>query len=105
MEASVSGLRSDRGDSASDGIVTEIRRRLWSTGRHALRHVECEYSDDTVVLRGRVPTYYCKQLAQSVLLPDALANTVVNLIEVSDNRHLRNCGGTSKDADHIDPAR
>jgi hypothetical protein len=87
MEASVSGLGSDRRDTASDRVVTEIRRRLWSTGRHALRYVECEYSDDTVVLRGRVPTYYCKQLAQSVLLIDAPAKTVVNLIEVSGNGH------------------
>lgn len=87
MEASVSGPGSDRRDTASDGVVTEIRRRLRATGRGSLLSVECEYSDETVVLRGRVPTYYCKQLAQSVLLIDALAKRVVNLIEVSGNGH------------------
>ncbi len=87
MEASLSGLGSDRRDNGSDRVVAEIRRRLCSAGRHSLRYVECEYSDDAVVLRGRVPTYYCKQLAQSVLLVDALAKTVVNLIEVSGNGH------------------
>ena len=87
MEAPVSGSGTDRRDTASDGMVKEIRRRLRSTGRDALLSVECEYSDDTAVLRGRVPTFYCKQLAQSVLLIDALAKRVVNLIEVSGNGH------------------
>jgi hypothetical protein len=31
-----------------------------------------------------VPTYYMKQVAQSVLLADPAVDTVVNLIEVAD---------------------
>jgi hypothetical protein len=69
---------------ASDGIALEIRRRLCSAGHWALRSIECEYSQGEVVLRGRVPTYYMKQVAQSVLLADPDVDTVVNLIEVAD---------------------
>ena len=31
MEASVSGLGSDRRDTGTDHVVAEVRRRLWST--------------------------------------------------------------------------
>ncbi|HUT95260.1 MAG TPA: hypothetical protein VMY37_37750 [Thermoguttaceae bacterium] len=85
MEVLNAGAATERPDVASERIVAEIRRRLHSTGFHALRSVECEYRDGTVVLRGRVATYYHKQLAQAVLLIDPLVETLVNLIDVSDN--------------------
>jgi len=85
MEAPSSGTGMECPETASERIVVEIRRRLCSTGYHALRSVECEYSDGIAVLRGRVPTYYYKQLAQGALLVDSLVNTVVNLIDVSEN--------------------
>jgi hypothetical protein len=72
-------------EAGSSEIVTEIRRRLCSTGYVVLRRVECEYHDGTAVLRGQVPTYYAKQIAQSSLLNNPLVKTIVNLIEVTDN--------------------
>ena len=83
MEAPSPGTATECPEAASEAIVMEIRRRLCSTGYHALRSVECEYCDGMVVLRGRVPTYYYKQLAQAALLVDSLVTTVVNLIDVS----------------------
>ena len=85
MEVLDSGAATECPDVASERIVTEIRRRLGSTGCHDLRSVECEYRDGMIVLRGRVATYYHKQLAQAVLLIDPLVETLVNLIDVSDN--------------------
>ena len=71
-----------RSDTAADQMLAEIRRRLNSKGYHVLRLIDCEYCDGAVVLRGRVPTYYLKQIAQSVLLNDPAVKTIANLIEV-----------------------
>jgi hypothetical protein len=78
-------LGGERHDGSSDEIRQEMRRRLCSTGYLALRTVSCEYHNGTGVLRGQVPSYYLKQLAQSMLLSSPLFKNVVNLIEVSGN--------------------
>ena len=80
----ISHAQASRSQAGSEGVALEIRRRLRSAGHWALRSIECEYSEGEVVLRGRVPTYYMKQVAQSVLLADPAVETVVNLIEVAD---------------------
>lgn len=85
MEVPNSRAATARADVASERIVAVLRRRLRSKGGHALHSVECEYRDGMVVLRGRVATYYHKQLAQAVLLIDPLVERLVNLIDVSDN--------------------
>lgn len=59
-----------------------IRQRLRATGSPGLRQIECECRGDQVILRGHVPTYYVKQLAQSLLLADPAIRGVENLIEV-----------------------
>ena len=75
----------DRRDTASEQVLLEIRRRLCATGQHVLRQIECEYFNGVVVLRGCVPTYYVKQIAQAVLLTSPMVERVVNLIDVSEN--------------------
>jgi len=77
----------DRRDTLSERVLLEIRRRLGAAGHHALRQIECEYFNGVVVLRGCVPTYYLKQIAQAVLLTSPIAEKVVNLIDVSENGH------------------
>jgi hypothetical protein len=69
----------------SECVALEVRRRLHSTGYHLLRLIESEYCNGTIVLRGRVPSYYLKQMAQSVLLTNPLVETIVNLIEVNED--------------------
>ena len=77
----------DRRDTASERILLEIRRRLYAAGHHALRQIECEYSNGVVVLRGCVPTYYIKQIAQAVLLTNPIVEQVVNRLVVSETGH------------------
>lgn len=72
-------------DSESQRAALEISRRLSSAGYHALRLIDCEYCDGVVALRGRVPTYYLKQMAQSAVLTHPEVRTVLNLLEVTDN--------------------
>jgi osmotically-inducible protein OsmY len=49
-------------------LSAEIERALRATGYPALRHVEVATHDWIVFLRGRVPSYYLKQLAQAAVL-------------------------------------
>ena len=81
----------DHRDTASERVRLEIRRRLCAAGYHGLRQIECEYSDGVVILRGCVPTYYVKQIAQAVLLTSPIAERVVNLIDVSENGQRTTC--------------
>ena len=51
-----------------EAVEREAAARLrGSPYRSVLRRVECEWSTGVLVLRGAVPTYYHKQLAQSHL--------------------------------------
>jgi hypothetical protein len=49
----------------------------------ALRQVQCEFHDGTAVLHGRLPSYFLKQMAQTVVAQSAAVNTVINEIEVT----------------------
>jgi hypothetical protein len=82
----IESLRDERTDALPDDALRAIQRRLNASGYHALRQIEFEYCNRVVVLRGRVTTYYAKQLAQSLLLADPAIERVENLIEVINSR-------------------
>lgn len=44
----------------------EIQDRFHRSPYLPLRYIECRLDDGVLVLRGRVPTYYLKQLAQNI---------------------------------------
>jgi hypothetical protein len=48
----------------------------------ALRHVHVDETDTTVILSGRVSSYYHKQLAQETVLPLCQPRQLVNRVEV-----------------------
>ena len=73
----------DYGRGVSESVLLSARRRLRAAGRQGLRSVECQWQDGTLVLRGIVPTYYLKQLAQSLFVTDPAIETVENQIVVS----------------------
>ena len=75
----------ERRHSSSEHVLLEVRRRLSAADHHALRQIECEYADGVVVLRGCVPSYYLKQIAQAVLLSNPIAERIVNRLEVSES--------------------
>ena len=84
MEASV---WPDAGLEISDAfgrpaIRREAEARLRRSGYLALRDVACEARDGVVHLRGHLPTYDLKQVAQSVASGVAGVRRVVNHIEV-----------------------
>ena len=56
---------------------------LQSCSYHAVRHLSCEVREHVVILRGRVPSFYLKQIAQTLML-DLLSDSLVidNRVEV-----------------------
>ena len=80
-------VTTDCPSSVSEHMALKIRHRLHATGYHALQAIDYEYHEGMVILRGRVSTYYMKQLAQSVLMADPMVQAIVNLIEVPENNH------------------
>ena len=48
----------------------------------ALKHLSCEYENGTLVLRGCLPTYYLKQLAQETVAHLEGVTRVENQIQV-----------------------
>jgi len=61
----------------------QVERALRNSPYLALRNVACECRDDVLILRGCLPTYYLKQVAQSVAVQVEGVLQVVNEIQVS----------------------
>lgn len=68
----------------SDPVTEAARRRLGQSPHLPLHGVTCRHHDGTLVLSGRVPRYYHKQLAQEVVRGVDGVVEVVNRIEVVD---------------------
>jgi osmotically-inducible protein OsmY len=70
---------------AGEGEAEQVRRRveaLLGGSYWALRRVSCEYSDGLLTLRGRLPSYYFKQVAQEMAARVPGVGHVENRIEV-----------------------
>jgi osmotically-inducible protein OsmY len=63
-------------------VEDHARRQLQGQPYHALKQVSCEYRDGVLILRGRLPSYYLKQMAQTAVARVAGVGRVVNHIEV-----------------------
>jgi osmotically-inducible protein OsmY len=64
------------------GIDRLAERRLRGSSFLALRNVSCEYHEGVMTLRGRLPTYYLKQIAQELVAEVEGVEKVFNRIEV-----------------------
>ncbi len=68
--------------------------RLRDSNYFELRNLDCEYDDDryVLILRGRVSSYYMKQIAQSLVAGIDEVHRVHHLLVVEDG----NCNCVSK---------
>lgn len=60
----------------------QVDQRLRATGHLPLRELHVCIAEGLVILRGCVPTYYLKQLAQAVVLGLPGVNEVQNDVDV-----------------------
>lgn len=68
----------------SSSLCRQSRFRLAETTYPALRRVEIEDRQGTLILTGRVSTFYLKQVAQAVVARVKGVKSIVNRIEVVD---------------------
>jgi len=58
---------------------------LKSSGYAALRSLHCEVTEAVVVVHGVVPSYYLKQMAQTIIQRLEQIQSVMNLVEVRES--------------------
>jgi osmotically-inducible protein OsmY len=63
-------------------LADQAEHALRSSPYLALRNVSCEWQDGVLTLRGCLPTYYLKQVAQAVVARLDGVRQVVNEIDV-----------------------
>ena len=64
------------------GVADLAESRLRRNGYLCLSNISCQYDDGVMLLRGHVPTYYLKQLAQEVVAEVEGVSKIVNEIDV-----------------------
>lgn len=63
-------------------VVASARQRLVKHPHLTLQRIWCDYAGGRLLLRGQVPSFYYKQLAQEAMMDLAGVCQVVNDIEV-----------------------
>ena len=64
----------------------DAQRRLASSGYEVLKTIACRFRSGTMFLKGEVPTYYHKQLAQEAVRTLAAVRAINNQITVTPRR-------------------
>jgi osmotically-inducible protein OsmY len=64
-------------------VQAEVQARLRKSGYHELQLVSCDFHEGVLTLRGRVPSFYLKQVAQEVIRRLDGAEEVNNRLEVA----------------------
>ncbi len=62
-------IRIDGAEDTSERVLQQVHQRLVCSchfSRH-WREIRCDYCDGVLILRGRLPTFYLKQVLQSIL--------------------------------------
>lgn len=68
-----------------DAVVESKARQLLGESNYlALRRLDCEFHDGQLVLRGRVPTYYLKQVAQTLVRQLPQVQQIENRLDVAE---------------------
>lgn len=67
-----------------DALRVAAHKLLHSNGYTALRRLRCEVTEGVVIVHGVVPTYYLKQMVQTIIRRLEGIQGVMNLVEVQD---------------------
>jgi osmotically-inducible protein OsmY len=60
----------------------QVRQTLQGTGYAALQRIDCRVENGVVELLGEVPSFYCKQVAQAVVVAMSQIRHVENRLRV-----------------------
>ena len=67
-----------------DDVARCAERRLQASHYAPLRSIRCEYHEGVLVLRGRVASFYLKQMAQELVRNLDGVDVLANTVEVTD---------------------
>jgi osmotically-inducible protein OsmY len=65
-------------------VQSEAQNLLERSNYLALRRLRCEFHDGRLVLNGRVPTYYLKQVAQTIVRQLPGVRRIDNMVDVAE---------------------
>jgi len=65
-------------------VETKAQHLLAQSNYLALRRLRCEFHDGSLVLNGRVPTYYLKQVAQTIVRQLPGVQQIENRVDVAE---------------------
>jgi hypothetical protein len=74
-------------EGAARRILEQARRRLHLSSHQQIRQIRCDMRDGYLTLRGRVPSYYLKQLAQELVGGGSAPAPIDNRIIVRTRCH------------------
>lgn len=69
----------------TDGVATLAQSRLTGSPYFNVRRLSCSFHDGVLTLRGWLPSFYEKQVAQSTVADLDGVRQIVNEVEVSSN--------------------
>lgn len=72
-----------RSRALEEAILGEARQRLHARGYEELRSITCEYHEGMIILRGRLSSFYLKQLAQEAIRTQPGVTIIVNTTDVA----------------------
>ena len=72
-----------RGSKRPGSVARRIQEELRRSPYSCIRQLQCDYHEGVVTLRGRVPSYYLKQLAQSIARRTDGVEEVADRIDVA----------------------
>ena len=72
-----------RNRAIEEAILGEARQRLHARGYEELRSITCEYHEGMIILRGRLSSFYLKQLAQEAIRTQPGVTIIVNTTNVA----------------------
>lgn len=78
----------DQGSALATRVAHQARQRLGNTSYHFLRFVDCCFQNGVLTLSGRVPSFYLKQMAQTVLANIEGVDRIDNRVDVVSPRGL-----------------
>lgn len=78
------------------GIASSVTERLSASPYFRLRSVWCDYHEGVLCLRGRVPTFYLKQVAQTIACQVDGVEECMNRIEVGPGSSPERAGAGEK---------
>ena len=68
-------------------VVARVRQCLQDASYYSLRRISCEFHEGILFLRGRVPSYYLKQVAQEIIRKIDGVEEIANRLEVAEPGH------------------